>query len=66
MHCRWGLGRTGVMLACYLVRHCRQVPQEAIANVRRLRPYSIESSDQEFVIKDYWDHIGRTGAGSNK
>ncbi|XP_018022510.1 dual specificity protein phosphatase 23 [Hyalella azteca] len=56
VHCRMGRGRTGVMLACYLIRYQGQVPQQAISNVRFKRPYSIETWEQEFVVKDYYDH----------
>ncbi|KAF2356659.1 Dual specificity phosphatase catalytic domain [Trinorchestia longiramus] len=60
VHCRMGRGRTGVMLACYLVRYLGQIPQEAITNIRFRRPYSIETWEQEFVVKtfyDYWTSI---------
>src|SRR5947208_1297539 len=42
VHCGAGLGRTGVVLACYLVSRGLNA-QNAIARVRRLRPGSIET-----------------------
>ncbi len=49
VHCGAGLGRTGVILACYLVQTGMK-PEEAIRKVRRLRPGSIETEDQESTI----------------
>merc|ERR1711994_959125 len=49
VHCHWGRGRTGTMLACYLVKHQNMSPAEAIRFVRKCRPYSIETEEQEEV-----------------
>src|SRR5262245_26665392 len=45
IHCTAGLGRTGVILACYFVEKGYSA-QNAIARVRRLRPGSIETDEQ--------------------
>src|SRR5262249_12558376 len=42
VHCGAGLGRTGVILACYLIAQ-GMTAQNAMARVRRLRPGSIET-----------------------
>ena len=56
VHCRAGLGRTGTMLACYLV--CKgENPQEALAQVKRKRPGSIETLEQEATVFSYADLI---------
>jgi atypical dual specificity phosphatase len=52
VHCGAGLGRTGVVLACYLVDK-GQPPENAIARVRRLRPGSIETDEQAAAIAEY-------------
>ena len=56
LHCGAGLGRTGTMLACYLLRHGRSA-DEATCEVRRLRPGSIETSSQELAIGEYARHL---------
>ena len=50
VHCTAGLGRTGTMLACYLVRRGLGA-EEAIQQVRRLRIGSIETWEQEEAVR---------------
>ena len=52
VHCMAGLGRTGTILACYLVGEGKSA-NEAITAIRRWRPGSIETLDQEAVIHEY-------------
>lgn len=52
VHCRAGMGRTGTILACFLVSR-GMGPAEAIAHVRRQRPGSVEVYPQEYVIYQY-------------
>ena len=52
VHCIAGLGRTGAVLACYLVGEGKSA-DEAITFIRRWRPGSIETVDQENVIYEY-------------
>jgi len=49
VHCSAGQGRTGVILACYLVTKGMSAAN-AIAKVRRLRPGSIETDDQAEAV----------------
>jgi atypical dual specificity phosphatase len=52
VHCTAGMGRTGTMLACYLV-HIGESAEEAIESIRCIRPGSIETAEQEECIKEY-------------
>ncbi len=49
VHCDAGIGRTGAMLACYLVSKGFGA-EKAIEKVRIKRPGSIETANQEEVI----------------
>jgi len=52
VHCLAGCGRTGTMLACYLVWK-GMPPDKAIEEVRRRRPCSIETEQQEAAVFEY-------------
>jgi len=52
VHCHAGMGRTGTMVACYLVSVGRS-SSDAIAEVRRIRPGSIETYAQESLVHKY-------------
>ena len=50
--CYAGLGRTGTVLACYLV-HSGDSPESAIDLVRKLRPGSIQTVEQEEAVHQF-------------
>ncbi|HEY8504425.1 MAG TPA: dual specificity protein phosphatase family protein, partial [Gemmataceae bacterium] len=52
VHCTAGLGRTGSILAAYLVSKGLSA-EEAMTQVRELRPGSIETEAQEEAIQAY-------------
>jgi len=52
VHCFAGRGRTGTVVACYLV-HRGMGAREAIDRVRRLRPGSIETASQEAAVQEF-------------
>lgn len=53
VHCGGGLGRTGTLLACYLVHEKGIGAEEAIGSVRRLRPGSVETDAQAGAVGAY-------------
>lgn len=57
--CRAGIGRTGMILACYLVSKCHAAEQ-AIEEVRNMRPGSITTEDQEEAVYMYARRIGQS------
>jgi atypical dual specificity phosphatase len=64
VHCGAGLGRTGAVLASYLVAKGHP-PDNALARVRRLRPGSIETEEQaDAVVEFARRHKGQGGEAS--
>ncbi|KAM9813527.1 protein tyrosine phosphatase domain-containing protein 1 [Neosynchiropus ocellatus] len=53
VHCHAGLGRTGVLLACYLVFTCRMSADQAILFVRAKRPNSIQTRGQLLCVREF-------------
>ena len=59
--CYAGIGRTGTVLACYLV-HRGYEPTEAIDRVRELRPGSVQTPGQEAAVYRYADGARASGS----
>ena len=65
VHCGAGCGRTGTMLACYLVK-AGETAEQAIQKVRRVRPCSIETDSQKALVYHYEEHLKhKTSAGQS-
>ena len=52
VHCEAGLGRTGTFLAAWFV-HKGEKAADAIRKIRRLRPGSIETAEQEDFVRRF-------------
>lgn len=57
-HCHAGVGRTGTMLAAYLVAEGESV-RRAIETVRNLRPGSVETATQLALLQKFEKHQRR-------
>nr|XP_026499414.1 dual specificity protein phosphatase CDC14AB-like [Vanessa tameamea] len=49
VHCKAGLGRTGSLIGCYLIKHYRMTAHEAIAWMRICRPGSVIGHQQRWL-----------------
>lgn len=58
VHCGAGMGRTGVVLACYFVTKGMNA-NDAVAKVRRLRPGSIETPEQVDAVTEFARRQGK-------
>lgn len=57
VHCHAGCGRTGVLIACYLVYANRMNAEDAIHYVRSKRPGSIQTVYQIKFIQEFQQFI---------
>lgn len=53
VHCKAGLGRTGVVLTAWLIREGGLCAQAAIDRIRQLNPRFIQSASQESFLHEY-------------
>ena len=59
VHCLAGLGRTGTILACYMIKYQKMSTQDAIDFVREQRHGSIQSYPQEEIIFRFEKSLNR-------
>jgi atypical dual specificity phosphatase len=57
VHCSGGKGRTGTMLAAYLIKVQDLSAGEAIRQTRKSRPKSIESKKQAMRLYEYREYV---------
>lgn len=62
VHCEAGMGRTGTFLAAWFVAQGMGA-DDAIAEVRRLRPGSIETDEQEQAVRDFEAYLAQQKPG---
>lgn len=53
VHCKAGLGRTGTLLAAWLIRDGGLTAADAMARLRRIEPGFVQSPDQEEFLHRY-------------
>ena len=61
VHCAAGLGRTGTVLAAYLVAKYGLAASDAIKKIRALRPGSIEKNKQEVSVEEFEKRVEARG-----
>ena len=57
VHCAAGKGRTGTVLAAYLIKKDKLRVDEAIRKIRSLRPGSIQSERQAIALHRFYEYI---------
>lgn len=51
VHCKAGLGRTGVLICCYMIKHYGFTAEEAIGYIRICRPGSVIGPQQTYLLQ---------------
>lgn len=50
VHCKQGLGRTGILICTYLIRKYHFTGREALGYLRLVRPFSVFGNQQNYVL----------------
>lgn len=56
-HCVGGHGRTGLVLAAYIIRKRKKEANEAIEILRKVRPHAVESTEQRQQLANYVKYL---------
>lgn len=54
VHCHAGMGRTNLMIACYLVRFNSMRPDQALSEVKESRPVFLVTPEQEESLWEFY------------
>jgi atypical dual specificity phosphatase len=57
VHCAAGKGRTGALLAAYMIRKENLTAEQAIEKIRLMRPGSVQSITQETALSMYEKYL---------
>ncbi|XP_067683731.1 protein tyrosine phosphatase domain-containing protein 1-like [Haliotis asinina] len=57
VHCHAGHGRTGMMIACYLVFNNRELSSDAVLYVRSRRPKAIQNLSQVRTVAEFEEYL---------
>ncbi|BBN20019.1 hypothetical protein Mp_8g15730 [Marchantia polymorpha subsp. ruderalis] len=60
VHCKAGLGRTGVLIGCYIMKHYRFTCTEVLGYLRMVRPGSVIGPQQHY-LRDMQKRLWRAG-----
>ena len=62
-HCWAGLGRTGLMIGCWLVREKGATTEAVLRTIRRIEPGFVQTAQQEAFVA-VWESTHRRGSSS--
>ena len=57
VHCKAGIGRTGTILAAWLIREGGMSAATAIERLRRINPAYVQTETQEAFLREFEDDI---------
>lgn len=60
VHCKAGLGRTGVLICCYMMKHFGFTAEESLGYIRIVRPGSVIGPQQQY-LREYQQRMWKEG-----